>query len=114
MKFENFFEGTSWPPIKERLGVMSVDSLNRIWLPVHEESGYLVAIAKNGENALIGRMGLRDDGKFCIELVVKVKIESQRLRDFEFWFVDTADKERQAQWLENVLEKYLRSRGMKE
>jgi hypothetical protein len=114
MTFNKLFEGRSLPEITERLGVMSVDTLNRMWLPVLEENGCLVAVAKNWEGALVGRMGKRDDGKFCVERVVKAKIEDQKLVEFESWHVDVTDRQRQAQWLEDVLERYLRLRGMKE
>lgn len=85
MGFEKLYEGKTWPEVKERLGVMSVDTLNRIWLLVLEEDDYLIAIAKDGKDALLGRMGRRDDGKFCIEIVVRAPIENGRLCHPGFW-----------------------------
>ncbi|MFD1555416.1 hypothetical protein ACFSHT_07195 [Paraburkholderia silviterrae] len=107
MEFEKLFKGRSWPEIKERLGVMSVDTLNRIWLPVLEEDGYLIAIAKNGKDALLGRMGKRDDGKFCIEIVVRAPIENNALGRYQFWYVDSADMQRHAQRLNEVVQSHL-------
>jgi hypothetical protein len=107
MDFEKLYEGKTWPEIEERLGVVSVDTLNRIWTFVREEDGYLIALAKNGEDALLGRMGKRDDGKFCIELVVKAAVENNTLGRYRYWFVDPADQQRQAQWLSDVIRVHL-------
>ncbi|CAB3780774.1 hypothetical protein LMG27177_00997 [Paraburkholderia fynbosensis] len=107
MGFETLYEGKAWPEAKERLGVMSVDTLNRIWLLVLEEDGYLIAIAKNGEDALLGRMCKRDDGKFCIEIVVRAPIENNMLGRYEFWHVDSTDKQRHAQRLNEVIRDHL-------
>ncbi|HDR9160671.1 TPA: hypothetical protein QDB28_001009 [Burkholderia vietnamiensis] len=107
MEFEELFEGKSWPEVKERLGVMSVDSLNRQWVLVLEEAGYLIARSKDGEAALLGRMGKRDDGKFCIELVVKARIKNNELHRCEFWHVEVADKPRHARWLREVMQGHL-------
>lgn len=103
MGFEKQDEGNIWPEAQERLGVMSVDTLNRIWTLVLEENGYLIAIAKNGEDALLGRMCKRDDGKFCIEVVVRASIENNMLGCYEFWHVDSTDKQRHAQKLNEVI-----------
>lgn len=67
MGFEKLFEGKLWPNTSERLGVMSIDSLNRLWVLVAEECGYLIAKSRDGKGALLGRMCKRDDGKFCVE-----------------------------------------------
>ncbi|MFL9892394.1 MULTISPECIES: hypothetical protein [Paraburkholderia] len=107
MKFENLFEGKSWPHAKERLGVMSVDTLNRIWLLVREEDGYIIAIAKDGKDALLGRMCKRDDGKFCIEIVVRAPIENNTLGRYVFWHVHSTDKQRYARRLYEVMRSHL-------
>lgn len=90
MKFGKLFEGKVWPEVSERIGVMSVDSLDQQWIPVAEERGYLVAKSKDGRAALLGRMGKREDGKFCIEVMVRATIENGRLSFPEFWHVDQA------------------------
>ncbi|CAE6806254.1 hypothetical protein R69619_05444 [Paraburkholderia nemoris] len=107
MRFETLFEGKSWPEVQERLGVLSVDTLNRTWLLVLGEDGYLIAIAKDGEGALLGRMCKRDDGKFCIEIVVRAPIENNMLGCYEFWHVDSTDKERHARRLNEVIRDHL-------
>jgi|ERR1700722_20974615 hypothetical protein len=107
MRFETLFEGKSWPEVQERLGVLSVDTLNRTWLLVLGEDGYLIAIAKDGEDALLGRMCKRDDGKFCIEIVVRAPIENNMLGCYEFWHVDSTDKERHARRLNEVIRDHL-------
>ncbi|WP_341314543.1 hypothetical protein WN982_04290 [Paraburkholderia sp. IMGN_8] len=107
MGFENLFEGKSWPEVQERIGVMSVDTLNRIWQFVLEEDGYLIAIAKDGNDALLGRMGKRNDGKFCIEIVVRAEIENNELHHYEFWYVDKVDKPRYARRLLEVIQEHL-------
>lgn len=88
MKFGKLFEGKVWPEVSERIGVMSVDSLDRLWIPVAEEGGYLIAKSRDGQAALLGRMGMRYDGKFCIEVMVRATIENGRLSVPEFWHVD--------------------------
>lgn len=88
MKFGKLFEGKVWPDVSERIGVMSVDSLDRLWIPVAEEGGYLTAKSRDGQAALLGRMGMRYDGKFCIEVVVRATIENGRLSVPEFWHVE--------------------------
>lgn len=105
MGFEKFFEGKSWPETKERIGVMSVDSLNRQWVPVLAEDGYLIAHSRDAEAALLGRMCKRNDGKFCIEIVVRAEIENGELRHYRFWHADPADGPRHARRLdEGVLD----------
>ncbi|MFM0437581.1 hypothetical protein PQQ84_14015 [Paraburkholderia strydomiana] len=86
---------------------MSVDTLNRRWTVVLEDNGYLIAIAKDGEDALLGRMGARDDGKFCIEIVVRAPIENNTLRRYEFWHVGSSDRQRYAQRLNEVIRNHL-------
>lgn len=103
MVFERFFEGTSWPKANERIGVMSVESLDRQWMPVAVEGGYLVAKSKDGKAALLGRMCKRDDGKFCIEVVVRTAIESNELRHYEFWHADPTDEQRHTQRLRELM-----------
>ncbi|MFM0420026.1 hypothetical protein [Paraburkholderia aromaticivorans] len=107
MSFDRIYEGKTWPGAQERLGVMSVDTLNRVWTLVLEESGYLIAIARNGEDALLGRMCKRDDGKFCIEIVVRAPIENNLPSCYEFWHVDSTDKERHARRLNEVIRDHL-------
>ncbi|MFM0382770.1 hypothetical protein [Paraburkholderia dipogonis] len=109
MEFEKWFEGKPWPVAKERTGVMSVDSLNRQWTPVIGEDGYLIAKAKDGKDALLGRMCKRDDGKFCIEIVVRAPIENNTLGCYDFWHVDSADMQRHAQWLNDMMRGHLHS-----
>ena len=108
MAFDKLFQGKSWPEANERIGVMSVDSLNRQWDLVLEERGYLIARLTDGNAVLLGRMCIRDDGKFCIEIVVRATIENNPLRDYEFWHVDLADKLRHLQWLQDVIRDHLR------
>ncbi|MFM0230343.1 hypothetical protein [Paraburkholderia sediminicola] len=107
MRFETFFEGKSWPKVKEQIGVMSVDTLNRNWQLVREEDGYLIAMAENGRDALLGRMGKRDDGKFGIEIAVRVSIENNMLGRYEFWHVDLSDQQRYAQRLNDAIRQHL-------
>ncbi|MDR6480573.1 hypothetical protein [Paraburkholderia terricola] len=92
MKFAPFFRDRDHPKMSERIGVMSIDSLTRQWQPVDEEDGYLIARSKDGRAALLGRMGKRDDGKFCIEIAIRATIENNRLSAPEFWYVDPAQK----------------------
>lgn len=100
MEFEKLFEGRSWPTAIERVGVTSVDSLNRQWMPVVVEDGYLVAKSTDGKAALLGRMCKRDDGKFCIEVVVRAVIGGNALRHYEFWHVDMVDQSQFARLLD--------------
>lgn len=108
MDFEKLFEGKSWPIVQERIGVMSVDTLNRNWVHVCDERGYLAVKSIDGCSALVGRMGKRDDGKFCVEIVVRATIENNMLRDHEFWYVDLADKLHHVQWLHEVMQPHLK------
>ncbi|MCW3658968.1 hypothetical protein [Burkholderia cenocepacia] len=104
MEFGKLFEGRSWPEANERIGVMSIDSLDRLWVPVLEDDGYLIATSKDGKAALLGRMCKRDDGKFCIEVVARAAIENNELRHHEFWHVDPADGPRHDRRLDEVLQ----------
>ncbi|ARK78815.1 hypothetical protein BOC39_25595 [Burkholderia pseudomallei] len=88
MKFGKLFEGKVWPDVSERIGLMSVDSLDRLWIPVAEEDGYLIAKSEDSHAALLGRMGKRWDGKYCIEVMVRATIENGKLANPEFWHVD--------------------------
>lgn len=103
MEFERLFEGKPWPATTERIGIISVDSLDRQWVLVADECGYLVAKSRDGEAALLGRMCKRDDGKYCIEVLVRAQIENSELRHYEFWYVDAADELRYARRLRELM-----------
>lgn len=104
MKFGKLFEGKVWPEVPERIGVMSVESLDRRWMPVSVEDGYLIAKSKDRKAALLGRMCKRDDGKFCIEVVVRAEIKTGELHHHEFWHVDPADGPRHARQLDEAIQ----------
>lgn len=104
VKFEQLFGRTSWPEAKEGIGIMSVDSLNRNWEPVSEEQGYLVAKAKDCRAVLVGRMCKREDGKLCIEVVVRAEIRRDELWHYEFWHLDPADASRHVKRLEEMIQ----------
>lgn len=104
MEFEKLFEGRSWPTANERIGVVSVESLDRRWMPVAVEDGYLIAKSKDGKAALLGRMCKRDDGKFCIEVVVRADIENGELHHHGFWHVDSTDGRRYARQLDQAIQ----------
>ncbi|WP_240702108.1 hypothetical protein [Trinickia terrae] len=85
---------------------MSIDSLIRQWTPVASENGYLVAKSKDGHAALLGRMCERDDGKPCIEIVVRAAIKHGELCCPEFWHSDAVD----AQQLYGVMQGHISKR----
>ncbi|WP_009982233.1 hypothetical protein [Burkholderia pseudomallei] len=93
MEFRQLFSNKEQPMMNERIGVMSIDSLARQWEPVAEESGYLIARFKDGKAALLGRMGKREDGKFCMEIAIRATIENSRLSAPEFWHVEPAEEQ---------------------
>lgn len=103
MEFEKLFEGGSWPEVRERIGVMSVESLNRQWIPVIEEKGYLVAKSKDGQAALLGRMCKREDGKFCIEVVVRAEMRNEQFFYPEFWYIGMGN----AQQLYDAMQRHI-------
>ncbi|WP_175657765.1 hypothetical protein [Burkholderia vietnamiensis] len=102
--FDLLFDGKVLSEVREGIGVMSVDSLNRQWVLLSEECGYLIAKSTDGKAGLLGRMCKRDDGKFCIEVIVRAEIENCELRRYEFWHVDHADEPRHARRLDEVLQ----------
>lgn len=104
MEFPEVFEDQPYPTVSERIGVMSVDSLIRQWEPVAAESGYLVAKSKDGKSALLGRMCRRDDGKLCVEVMVRADIENGTLRNHEPWQVDATAESRCIQWFNEVMQ----------
>jgi hypothetical protein len=108
MKFEKLFEGRSWPEAKERIGVMSVDSLNRRWVLVSGGRGYLIAKSSDGRTALLGRMCKRDDGKFCIEIVVRAEIENNELRHYEAWHIGSPEAPGRVRWFGAEMQIHLR------
>ncbi|WP_321931344.1 hypothetical protein [Burkholderia cenocepacia] len=79
-----------------------MDSLDRQRVPVAIVDGYLIAKSKDGKAALMGRMGKRGDGKFCIEIVVRAQIERHELHHYEFWHVDPIDEQRHARRLDEA------------
>lgn len=103
MAFERWFREMPCPEVPERMGVMSMESLDRQWVPVTFVDGYLVAKSKDGKAALMGRMGKRDDGKCCIEVLVRAEIEDKGLYNYEFWYVDPADGYHHARRLDEVV-----------
>ncbi|AOJ03617.1 hypothetical protein WS70_13385 [Burkholderia mayonis] len=106
-ELKKIFVGAVRPETTERIGVMSVDSFHRQWVPVVAEDGYLVAKARNGKTALLGRVCKRDDGKFCLEVMVRAEIENNKLRHYEFWYVDPADEQRHSRRLDMVMRDHI-------
>ncbi|GAB7521539.1 hypothetical protein [Paraburkholderia sp. 2C] len=104
MEFPEVFEDQPYPTVSERIGVMSVDSLIRQWEPVAAESGYLVAKSKDGKSALLGRMCVREDGKFGIEVAVRAHIENGTLRKHELWHVDATAESHRIQRFNDVMQ----------
>ncbi|MBY4674916.1 hypothetical protein K6W12_30265 [Burkholderia multivorans] len=102
-EFEKVFEGKPWPETKERIGVMSIDSLKRQWTPIAVENGYLIAKSRDGKAGLLGRICEREDGKSCIEVLVRAEIENSELRHYELWYVDAADELRYARRLRELI-----------
>lgn len=92
--FDLLFDEKILSEVREGIAVMSVDSLARHWVPIGATQGQLVAKAKNGRDALLGRMGRRDDGKFCIEIMVRAAIRDGRLDYPEYWHIDMSDAQR--------------------
>ena len=92
--FELLFDGKILSEVKEGIGVMSVDSLARHWVPIGARQDKLVAKSKNGRDALLGRMGRRDDGKFCIEVMVRAAIRDGKLDYPEYWHIDMPNAQR--------------------
>ncbi len=59
---------------------------------IAEDHGYITAKSKDGKAALLGRMGKRDDGKLCVEIVVRAEIENnRRLYDMMRSHISTAE-----------------------
>lgn len=106
-EFETTFVGRSWPQTNERIGVMSIGSLARKWTLVAAEHGYLAAMSRDGKAALLGRMCRRDDGKFCVEIIVRTEIESNEFRLREFWHGDPADEQRHTQRLGEMMQDHI-------
>lgn len=104
MVFERWLRGALCSKVPEQMGVMSIDSLDRQWVFVTVVDGYLIAKSKDGKAVLMGRMGKRDDGKFCIEVSVRAEIENKRLRNYELWHVDPADGYHHVRRLDEVLQ----------
>jgi peptidoglycan/LPS O-acetylase OafA/YrhL len=67
--FEKLFEGRPWTEIKERIGVMSVDTLNRIWL------SFLAALAFAAYTKNKGRTYMWGVLLFLIVLVMQIYSE---------------------------------------
>ncbi|MEB2488557.1 hypothetical protein SB397_23555 [Burkholderia multivorans] len=103
--FDLLFDGKVWSEVREGLGVMSAESLARHWVPIGAGQGQLVAKAKNGRAALLGRMGKRADGKFCIEIMARAAIRDGKLDHLEYWHIDVADAQRAYDAMQNLINK---------
>lgn len=95
------------PEVRDGIGVMSIDSLARHWVPISARQGQLVAKAKNGRDALLGRMGRRDDGKFCIEIIARAAIRDGKLDHLEYWHIDMADAQSAYDAMQNLIKERL-------
>ena len=88
MNIKAFFEGKQLPISKEELGVISIDTMERLWLVLMEvEDNRLVLISKDDKDALIGKMAIREDGKFCLVIEIKGKVR-EYLEEIEQWHCD--------------------------
>ena len=93
MQFINIFEhAVGLPQSNARVGIMSVDTLDRQWdlvklLPRNR----VVAMSKDKEMVLLGRLVTRYDGKFCVELEVQASFENGSLCAFEKWHLTDAE-----------------------
>ncbi|WP_261520292.1 hypothetical protein [Burkholderia multivorans] len=101
--FDLLFDGQILSEVREGIGVMSIDSLARHWVPISTRQGQLVAKAKNGRDALLGRMGRRDDGKFCIEIIARAAFHDGQLGHLEYWHIDMADAQKAYAAMQNLI-----------
>jgi hypothetical protein len=89
MDVKALFEGKQLPTMKEQPGIMSIDTIERLWEVVAElPENRLVLSSKDGVAVIIGKMGIRDDGKFCLAIQLKAKYGVAILEQFEEWHMD--------------------------
>lgn len=88
MNFKDAFTSTSLPLLEERLGVMSIDTLERDWELVSFTEEYLIARHQRLNVVLHGTPGIRGDDKFCINVDAKLTFNPDGEITFqEFWNV---------------------------
>lgn len=106
--FDKLFEGKELPLIKEQLGVMSVESLERQWQFVKLVDGNrIVAVMERDGTCLMGRMGVREDGKRAIAIEVRAWIQKGTLNAFEFWHVAIEDQPVRSRQLWDAMQGHL-------
>lgn len=93
MDIKALFEGKQLPTVKEELGVMSIDTIERLWTVLKElPENRIILISKDHKAALIGKMAIREDGKFCVAIQFKGQIQNNQLTDSEIWHVNVVDE----------------------
>jgi hypothetical protein len=96
--------------ITEKVGVMSIDTLERLWEPVMlncrgVEHSTLIAKSQDGKDVLIGRPGKREDGKFAVEVQIRAEIDSTgRFSSFQRWHISDKDFDEKFKLLSDTIE----------
>jgi len=103
-----FTNASSLPMIVERLGVMSIDSMKRQWHLLKVIEGNRLALVHfSGQSFILGTMGIRDDGKRCIDIDCHIRL-SEDLEDDTALEVVKGRENPARQALEACIAEYLR------
>lgn len=94
MEFKELFESKTLPTVKQHVGMISIDTLERDWVLVKElpDNRMVIAFKDGKQTVILGRMAIRDDGKFCFAFEIKAQIDSQwGLCGMEQWHMYPSD-----------------------
>lgn len=90
MDAKECFEGKDLPIVGAHVGMISIDTIERLWDVIFCEGDVMVVVYREDKmNAILGRMVIRDyDHKFCLAFELKVSIDPQYgLCEIEKWHV---------------------------
>lgn len=106
MEARRLFEGKTLPTVEEDLGMISIDTIERQWDLVHceAETNRMVLASRSKDVGIVGKMAIRDDGKFCLVFEIWATIDPKLgLCEMRRWYIDRSEYQARLAELQHAL-----------
>ena len=106
MEARRIFEGNTLPTVEQGVGMISIDTIERQWDLVHCEpkTNRMVLVSRSREVGIVGKMAIRDDGKFCLVFEIWATIDPNfGLCEIQQWHIDRSEYQARLAELQHAL-----------
>ncbi|HDR9073175.1 hypothetical protein [Burkholderia vietnamiensis] len=106
METRRLFEGRNLPIVKNDIGMISIDTIERQWDLVNcdRDANRMVLVSRSRDIVVVGKMAIRDDGKFCLVFEIWATIDPNlSLREMRQWHMDRCEYQARLAELQHAL-----------